>query len=237
MGHTQANCQVQCVDGPNRYSHFTAFWISWSVTHKISANFYLYGIPFKIQLTLPSRLLVGKLIHIQSVEKLLPFCGTPRLVTVCKRWFKYDRDWLCVNKSQCVPIIFQPPCTREIQTHPLFTLTFCFYEVLRFVLLLHSLVHLIVSSSLSFQSLACTNTLKADYTRGKPIPAVRELRFHSLLYKTLNIKTYITIIRHIVLYVVKTWSIKLLEQHRPRVLCVLRKTFEPGREKRAEELR
>jgi hypothetical protein len=27
------------------------------------------------------------------------------------RWFKYDRDYLCVNKSQFVPVIFQPPCT------------------------------------------------------------------------------------------------------------------------------
>jgi hypothetical protein len=27
------------------------------------------------------------------------------------RWFKYDRGWLCVNKSQFVPIIFEPPCT------------------------------------------------------------------------------------------------------------------------------
>jgi hypothetical protein len=26
------------------------------------------------------------------------------------RWFKYDRDYLCVNKSQFVPVIFQPPC-------------------------------------------------------------------------------------------------------------------------------
>jgi hypothetical protein len=28
------------------------------------------------------------------------------------RWFKYDRDDLCVNKSQFVPVIFEPPCTR-----------------------------------------------------------------------------------------------------------------------------
>jgi hypothetical protein len=28
----------------------------------------------------------------------------------CIRWFKYDRDWLCVNKSQFVPVIFEPPC-------------------------------------------------------------------------------------------------------------------------------
>jgi hypothetical protein len=27
------------------------------------------------------------------------------------RWFKYDRDYLCVNKSQFVPVIFEPPCT------------------------------------------------------------------------------------------------------------------------------
>jgi hypothetical protein len=27
------------------------------------------------------------------------------------RWFKYDGDYLCVNKSQFVPVIFEPPCT------------------------------------------------------------------------------------------------------------------------------
>ena len=30
------------------------------------------------------------------------------------RWFKYDRDDLCVNKSQFVPVIFKPPCTNII---------------------------------------------------------------------------------------------------------------------------
>jgi hypothetical protein len=28
----------------------------------------------------------------------------------CTRWFKYDRDDLCVNKSQFVLVIFEPPC-------------------------------------------------------------------------------------------------------------------------------
>jgi hypothetical protein len=28
-------------------------------------------------------------------------------------WFKYDRDYLCVNKSQFVPVIFEPPCTLK----------------------------------------------------------------------------------------------------------------------------
>ena len=31
--------------------------------------------------------------------------------TEITRWFKYDRDYLCVNKSQFVPVIFEPPCT------------------------------------------------------------------------------------------------------------------------------
>jgi hypothetical protein len=31
--------------------------------------------------------------------------------TTNTRWFKYDRDYLCVNKSQFVPVIFEPPCT------------------------------------------------------------------------------------------------------------------------------
>jgi hypothetical protein len=26
------------------------------------------------------------------------------------RWFKYDWDYLCVNKSQFVPVIFEAPC-------------------------------------------------------------------------------------------------------------------------------
>jgi hypothetical protein len=37
------------------------------------------------------------------------------------RWFKYDRDDLCVNKSQFVPVIFEPPCiytyTHAYSTH------------------------------------------------------------------------------------------------------------------------
>ena len=30
------------------------------------------------------------------------------------RWFKYDRDCLCVNLATSVPVIFEPPC---IYTH------------------------------------------------------------------------------------------------------------------------
>jgi hypothetical protein len=31
-----------------------------------------------------------------------------------KRWFKYDRNYLCVNKSQFVPVIFEPPCISAL---------------------------------------------------------------------------------------------------------------------------
>jgi hypothetical protein len=33
------------------------------------------------------------------------------------RWFKYDRDYLCVNKSQFVPVIFEPPCISYIHNN------------------------------------------------------------------------------------------------------------------------
>jgi hypothetical protein len=32
------------------------------------------------------------------------------LIALYTRWFKYDRYYLCVNKSQFVPVIFEPPC-------------------------------------------------------------------------------------------------------------------------------
>jgi hypothetical protein len=34
------------------------------------------------------------------------------------RWFKYDRDYLCVNKSQFVPVIFEPPCNCKFEARP-----------------------------------------------------------------------------------------------------------------------
>jgi hypothetical protein len=42
------------------------------------------------------------------------FLHTYKLLAVIftdTRWFKYDREYLCVNKSQFVPVIFEPPCT------------------------------------------------------------------------------------------------------------------------------
>ena len=30
-----------------------------------------------------------------------------------RRWFIYDQDELCVNKSQFVPVIFEPPCSSR----------------------------------------------------------------------------------------------------------------------------
>jgi hypothetical protein len=39
------------------------------------------------------------------------------------RWFKYDRDYLCVNKSQFVPVIFEPPCICPVSENFLSYLT------------------------------------------------------------------------------------------------------------------
>jgi hypothetical protein len=44
------------------------------------------------------------IVHV--IEKLSAVC-------IYTRWFKYDRDYLCVNKPQSVPVIFEPPCTME----------------------------------------------------------------------------------------------------------------------------
>jgi hypothetical protein len=40
--------------------------------------------------------------------------NTPQCYVIRTRWFKYDRDYLCVNKSQFVPVIFEPPCTLPV---------------------------------------------------------------------------------------------------------------------------
>ena len=39
----------------------------------------------------------------------------------CTRWFKYDRDYLCVDKSQFVPVIFEPPCIFLVNFEVFFT--------------------------------------------------------------------------------------------------------------------
>jgi hypothetical protein len=42
------------------------------------------------------------------------FASAPNYYVIRTRWFKYDRDDLCVNKSQFVPVIFEPPCTLTV---------------------------------------------------------------------------------------------------------------------------
>jgi hypothetical protein len=39
------------------------------------------------------------------------FGNIQRMLVGLTRWFKYDWDYLCVNKSQFVAVIFEPPCT------------------------------------------------------------------------------------------------------------------------------
>ena len=47
----------------------------------------------------------------------------------CTRWFKYDRDDLCVNKSQFVPVIFEPPCIWWMCTDVSDESTDCIFRV------------------------------------------------------------------------------------------------------------
>jgi hypothetical protein len=46
---------------------------------------------------------------IRGVREVTFSCDESALVST--RWFKYDRDYLCINKSQFAPVIFEPPCT------------------------------------------------------------------------------------------------------------------------------
>jgi hypothetical protein len=56
-------------------------------------------------------------ILVLSISVVTP-CGVVTVIvsegSVCQasgtRWFKYDREYLCVNKSQFVPVILEPPC-------------------------------------------------------------------------------------------------------------------------------
>jgi hypothetical protein len=54
------------------------------------------------------------LLSLSIIEDLSEICGQFNnlvpLKTRITRWFKYDRNYLCVNKSQFVPVIFEPPC-------------------------------------------------------------------------------------------------------------------------------
>jgi hypothetical protein len=56
-------------------------------------------------------------------------------LAICTRWFKYDRDDLCVNKSQFVPVIFEPPCI--------------FKDFVTLLLIFHMLLYLVSDTHLA----------------------------------------------------------------------------------------
>jgi hypothetical protein len=50
------------------------------------------------------------------------------------RWFKYDRDDLCVNKSQFVPVIFEPPYILKLsKEHMLHQIRICYSLAVVFI--------------------------------------------------------------------------------------------------------
>jgi hypothetical protein len=58
------------------------------------------------------------------ILRTLSACLLLRFANSCcnARWFKYDRDDLCVNKSQFVSVIFEPPCSFTVHVYNLRTL-------------------------------------------------------------------------------------------------------------------
>jgi hypothetical protein len=82
-------------------SHFAQ-----QVTHKTFVKFIPLQYVLPLSSTSKSLSIHSNLtLHIPYITFLEKDAGT--------RWFKYDRDDLCVNKSQFVPVIFEPPCTFQ----------------------------------------------------------------------------------------------------------------------------
>jgi hypothetical protein len=60
-----------------------------------------------------------QLTHSRTLSQINPILTFPSSVVTMHsntRFFKYDRDYLCVNKSQFVPVIFEPPCIFQSST-------------------------------------------------------------------------------------------------------------------------
>jgi hypothetical protein len=59
--------------------------------------------------------LVGREANVCWIQKCYSvYCHTTDFVFYITRWFKYDQDYLYVNKSQFVPVIFEPPCILHV---------------------------------------------------------------------------------------------------------------------------
>jgi hypothetical protein len=58
-------------------------------------------------------------VSLKPWDNTMQMCGVPYRWNTClvTRWFKYDRDDLCVNKLQSVPVIFEPPCIIQFSVH------------------------------------------------------------------------------------------------------------------------
>jgi hypothetical protein len=123
------------------------------------------------------------------------------------RWFKYDRDYLCVNKSQFDPVIFKSPWIfSSLPLLYLKTGNKCFERVEQFKYL--GTTRTIQTSIREWSRLKSENVC---------YHSVQNLLSSSLLSKNVNIEIYRTIIFLVVLYVCWTWSFTLRNECRLRV--------------------
>jgi hypothetical protein len=93
-------------------SRFINFRYCLSGCFRARTQWYESTSSFLVQLLscLISYIIVKKITHLKIKEVVLVSLILCRKLFFYTRWFKYDRDYLCVNKSQFVPVIFEPPC-------------------------------------------------------------------------------------------------------------------------------
>jgi hypothetical protein len=110
---------------------------------------------------------------------------------ICKcvtRWFKYNRDWLCVNKSQFVPVIFEPPFTLShwelSEHHGMCTALQLQQSAKNMRMLLTSIYAVGRGSSVGIATvygLDCPG-IESQWRRDTTHPSIPALHLHSLLY-------------------------------------------------------
>ena len=91
----------------SRHSHCSKYWTGRSQTRK-TRDLNLVVVRFTVQVTeLPLWQRLRKVRH-NALYEAWPDRG--HASNVSTRWFKYDRDYFIVKKSEFVPVIFEPPC-------------------------------------------------------------------------------------------------------------------------------
>ena len=105
-----ADCILPDTHVPTYHGHHTSHLLS------LFCRSTMLHITIYLLIVLPPTFLAWKmlnacLVYRNEMQCIFQFIFIAQwFIYIYTRWFKYDRDWLCVNKSQFVPVIFEPPC-------------------------------------------------------------------------------------------------------------------------------